>query len=164
MPAISGVTSNGEVGVAVHQIDVAREDGLPVADEIDVGGAAPARGEDAEIHAVAGLVDSAVGAQQDLIVAGARFERERAGSAIAAAIVGVDAQGLGSPVGLSWMTATPLDVGRGLRVGHARAADAKIGLRGRAVRVRGEHIDLVFDAGNELAAFGHGEDQQRRAG
>ena len=82
-----------EIGLAVLQIDVAREDGLAVLDDVDVGGAASARGEDLELDAVAGLDDGAVGAQKNLVGAGAGLERNAAGGAVAVMIVRLDVEG-----------------------------------------------------------------------
>ena len=65
-----------ELRLAVLEIDVAREDGLAVLDDIDVRGAAGARGEDLELNAVAGLDDGAVGAQKNLVRARAGLREE----------------------------------------------------------------------------------------
>ena len=67
----------GELGLAVLEVEIAGEDGLAVLDDVHVGRAASARGEDLELDAVAGLDDGAVGAQQNLVGAGAGLRAER---------------------------------------------------------------------------------------
>ena len=81
----------GEVGLAVLEIEIAGEDRLAVLDDVDVGGAAGAGGENLELNAVAGLDDGAVGAEENLVSAGAGLERDVAGGAVAMVVVGLDA-------------------------------------------------------------------------
>ena len=60
------------------------------------------------MDAIAGLDNRVVGAQQNLVRALARLQRNRAGDAVAAMIVGVDAQSDPVPApGLRRTTATP---------------------------------------------------------
>ena len=87
-----GRCGESEIGVAVLKIEVAGEDGLAVLDDVDVGGAAGARGEDLELNAVAGLDDGAVGAEKNLVGAAAGLQRNVARGAVAVMIVRLDVE------------------------------------------------------------------------
>jgi hypothetical protein len=69
VPAISGVAVSDELRLAVVEIEVAREDGLAVLHDIDIGFAMLARGEHFELNAVASFEDGAIGVEQNLVFA-----------------------------------------------------------------------------------------------
>ena len=56
-----------QLGLAVDDVEVAGEHGLAVLDDVDIGGAARLRGKDLELDAIAGAIDGALGAQQNLV-------------------------------------------------------------------------------------------------
>ena len=84
----------GQVGLAVLEIEIAGEDGLAILDDVDVRRAAAAGGKDLELDAVAGLDDGAVGAEQDLVGSVAGLERNSGGDAVAVVVIGFDVEGL----------------------------------------------------------------------
>ena len=108
----------GEVGLAVLQIEVAGEDGLAVLDDVDIGRAAGARGEDVELDAVAGLDDGAIGAEQNLVGAPAGLERNVARGAVAVVVVGFDAEGLHAVAGVEADDSHAAAIGGDLLIGR----------------------------------------------
>src|ERR1019366_1785227 len=84
----------GQVGLAVFEVEVAGEDGLAILDDVNVGGAGAAGGKDLELDAVAGLDDGAAGAEQDLVGSVASLERDGGGDAVVVVVIGFDVEGL----------------------------------------------------------------------
>ena len=78
--------------LAVHDIQVAREHGLAFLDDVHVRRAALLGREDPELNAIAGAIDGAFGAQQNLVRARASFEGHGARRAIAFLVAGLDVQ------------------------------------------------------------------------
>src|SRR5260370_12829583 len=85
-----GSCVEGEVDLAILDVEGAREDSLTVFDDVDVGGAAGAGGEDLELDAVACFEDGAIGAEEYLVGAAAGLEWNGAGGAVAVVIVGLN--------------------------------------------------------------------------
>ena len=79
----------GEVSLAVLKIEVARENRLAVLDDVDVGRAAGAGGEDLELEAVACFEDNSIGAEEYLVGAAPGLEGNGAGGAVAVVVIGL---------------------------------------------------------------------------
>src|ERR1700733_9786763 len=77
-----------ELSLAALEIDITCEDRLAVLDNIDIRGAAIPCRKHFELNGLAGLDDRTVGAQQNLVSARARLERNTAGDTVTAVVVG----------------------------------------------------------------------------
>ena len=68
MPASSGVAVSEKFGLAVLDVEIARQHGLAVLDDVNVRRAALPGGKDSQLNAITGAIDGALGAQQNLIL------------------------------------------------------------------------------------------------
>ena len=150
-----------EIGVTVGEVHIAREDGLSVLDDVNISGSALLSREDLQVDAVAGAIDGAVGAQQDLILAGARFERDSGGRAAAAVVVGVNRKGLAIPICFEEQHGDAAAVAGEVLCAASRYVHHELCGGGCAVGIGGEQVDLVVEPRHELAALRHGGDEQR---
>ena len=107
VPAMSGVAVRVRSAWPFCEVEVAGEDGLAVLDDVHIGRAAGAGGEDFELDAVARLDDGAIGAEENLVGAVAGLRGDCAGGAVAVMVVGFDLEGFAPAPVLKWMTATP---------------------------------------------------------
>src|SRR5208282_4966287 len=83
----------GQISLAVLDVDIAREHSLSVFDDVEVGSPSPLGGEDFQVDAVTGFVDCTLGSQENLIVALAGLQLNRAGSVVSFLILPFDLQG-----------------------------------------------------------------------
>ena len=84
----------GQVRLAIFEVEVAGEDGLAILDDVNISRAGAAGGNDLELDAVAGLDHGAAGAEQDLVGSVASLERDGGGDAVVVVVIGFDVEGL----------------------------------------------------------------------
>ena len=82
-----------ELGLPVLQVEIAGQNRLPIAHDVDVSRATSAGGEDFQFHSFAGLDDGAVDPQQDLVGAFPRLQGNIGCGTDAAMIISVHAEG-----------------------------------------------------------------------
>ncbi len=92
MPAISAVAAKRELGLPVLQVEIAGENRLPIAHDVNVGRSTSAGREDFQFHPFAGFDNGSVDPQQDLVGALPRLQRNICCHASAAMIISIHAE------------------------------------------------------------------------
>src|SRR5450631_108298 len=148
--------------LAVFELQVTRQYRLSFLD--DVYGRRPARlaGKHFELNALTGAVHGAFRAQQNLILALARFELTLAGRMVSFAIGSLNFQ---SRVTRFWLHARHANaalIGGHVLIDIPGGVDHQVGLRGSSVGVRSQNKNLVLEIWDERATLWNRRNQKRR--
>ena len=151
-----------QFGLAVFDVQVARQHGLSFLDDIHIRGAPLARGEDPQFDGFSGPIDGALRPQENLVQALASLKFHRLRGVVPFPVSGFNLQRLSARAGLDADDGNSAVVGGHLLVRILSGMDAYVRLGRRTVRIRGEDENLVLQVGDQRAALGNRGDEQRR--